>query len=110
MFGSGFSGSFRPLSPDHDCRGEERWGEDVVYLCAAFSFVRAISGGSRDKVRAGLYRSDVSPDGAGDPVEKSGQLFCGRGYAEISARQGSPRNGEIPGKPDRCTGGRHGLL
>ena len=40
MFGSGFSGSFRPLSPDHDCRGEERWGEDVVYLCAAFSFER----------------------------------------------------------------------
>ena len=37
-------------------------------------------------MRAGLYRSDVSSDGAGDPV---GNLdsFCGRGYAEISARQ-----------------------
>ncbi len=42
MFGSGFSGSFRPLSPDHDCRGEERWGEDVVYLCAAFSLKEKI--------------------------------------------------------------------
>lgn len=27
-------------------------------------------------MRAGLYRSDVSSDGAGDPVEKSGQLFA----------------------------------
>ncbi len=39
MFGSGFSGSFRPLSPDHDCRGEERWGK-TLFTCALLSLLK----------------------------------------------------------------------
>ena len=45
---------------------EKSGGGKTLFTCALLSLLK-------EKIR-----EDVSPDGAGDPVEKSGQLFCGR--------------------------------
>ena len=83
MLKNGLSEESTPTSirlPRIMIAAEKSGGGKTFFTCVLLSLL---------KERIEAVRPDVSPDGAGDSIAKSGQLFCGGGYAAVSAGTGS---------------------